>query len=94
MGHISKLDGFRGENGERSRGLNTLVFLRTNKVSGIKKTGTGTIKNKQVVGKMSNCWLETSQGIDERRQHRPLHVKSGELALGSFFGFLIAGPYY
>ena len=49
---------------------------------------TGTITNKEAVGKMSNCWLEASQGINERHQHRPSHVKSGELALGSFFGFL------
>ena len=31
MGHTSKLEGFRGENGERSRGLNTLVLLRAKK---------------------------------------------------------------
>jgi len=52
------------------------------------------IKNKQAVSKMSNCGLEASQGINERHQHRLSHVKSGELALGSFFGFLTARPYY
>jgi len=94
MGHISKLDRFRGENGERSRVSTRWYFFEQTEVSGIKKTGTGTIKNKQAVGKTSNCGLEASQGINERHQHRPSHVKSGELTLSLFFGFLIAGPHF
>jgi len=85
---------FAVRNGERSRGLNTLISSSKQEVSGIKKTGIDTIKNKQTVSMMSNCGLEVSQGIDERHQHRPSHVKSGELALGSFSGFLTAGPHY
>jgi len=95
MGHISKLDRCRGEK-RRKVTWSQYAGISSSKqeLSGIKKTGTGTIKNKQAVGKMTNCGLETSQGINERHQHRPSHVKSRELALGLFFGFLIAGPHY
>ena len=87
MGHISKLNRFRGEKLRKvTWSQHAGISSSKQEVSGIKKTGTGTIKNKQAVGKMSNCGLETLQGIDERHQHRPSHVKSGELALGSFFG--------
>jgi len=95
MGHISKLDGFRGQKLRKvTWSQHADISSSKQEVSGIKKTGTGRIKNKQTVGKMRNCGLETSQGIYERHQHRPSHVKSGELALRSFFGFLIAGPHY
>ena len=95
MGHTSKLDRCRGKKlGKVTWSQHAGISSNKQTVSGIKKTGTDTIKNKQVVDKMSNCGLETSQGIDERHQHRPSHVKSGELALGSIFGFLIAGPHY
>jgi len=91
----SKLDRFRGEKLRKvTWSRHAGISSSKHEVSGIKKTGTGTIKNKQAVGKMSNCGLEASQGIDERHQHRPSHVKSEELALGSFFDFLIAGPHY
>ena len=95
MGLISKLDCFRGEILRKVTWSQYAgISWSKQELSVIKKTGTGTIKNKQAVGKMSNCRLETSQGINERHQHRPLHVKSGELALGLFFGFGIAGPHY
>jgi len=95
MGHTSKLDRFRGEKLRMvTWSQHADISSSKQEVSGIKKTGAGTIKNKQAVGKTSNCGLETSQGINERHQHRPSHVKSGELALGLFLGFLIAGPHF